>query len=559
MNIILIILAYLYCPDCKKLICDKCKIDSHSTHAEVKDQVLALEEVFLRMKEFIVNFKESYKQIEENSNKINFKLGSDLDEYFEEEKKLIEKDNEFLKKIIDDIKQTEIDRLVVKINSGKDSIKDYMAETKYIKDIYTYCNSNMEKRHESLENFKNNTDVEEKIKILAELQKMSNELQTNNEKIKQVLNKLQSIDNYNVKNILNINKDHTYSIYISKFQRILKLKLEKMKEKLKQESEVNKYLDMEKIKKQLEECKVYKKELNLSSQKNKKIYQAVDDTDTILEFNYEDKTITKQKAVFNNEVLQVLKSNKFPRFARSINIENKLFISGGEINKEVTSVFLEVDENFNVKLNKDMCFKRSGHTLLNISNAKLFAISGAYEERSCEYFDFKDKDNIWKFFPPLKDDRVGPSVMVYNDDIIFCFFGKRFDMGSRKWEFITSVEKINLIGNKHKMWNFIVFKNTITENLVNRAFGGTICLPNNKVLILGGQIFENYELNLCYDSIEIDLEALTISPSSVKVPKKVAFLDSCFYYCNNNVIQFDNVGDIFLYSIVYNEFGYIES
>jgi len=558
LTILLIKLVYLFCQDCNKLICDKCKILSHNDHTEVKDQVLVLNEVFLKLQEYISKFKESYSKIEENSGKINKTLGRELEDFYSEELSIIEQESDDLRVLVKSIKDIEIKRLDIKVKSGREKIKEYMNETEYIKDIFSYCTSNIEKRDSNIENFKNNKDVDEKISILTKMQKMSSELEMKEEKIKVVLTKLQNIENYNVPEILRVNRDHTYNIYTSKLKRILRLKLSKMQEKLASEEQENKYGEMEKVKDQLAVCKVYNQSLNLSNltPKSQIIYQAVDEKKTVLSFNYVEKIIKYNEAKFTENVIRELKCEKFPRFSRCINMNNKLYITGGEIGKEVCSSFLEVDENFNVNLKHIMCSKRSGHSLLNLANKKLYAISGAYGERSCEYYDFDDE--LWKFFPPLKEDRVGASVIVYNDDTLYCFFGKRFNMETKKWDFISTAERVSLLG-RHIMWEYIAFKNSMVENLVNRAFAGTICLPSNKILLIGGQVFENFEYRLCYDAIELDLEQFIIQPSDIKVPKKAAFLDTCFYYCDNNVIQFDNVGDIFLYSIVYNEFGYIES
>ena len=200
---------------------------------------------------------------------------------------------------------------------------------------------------------------------------------------------------------------------------------------------------------------------------------------------------------------------------------------------------------------------RSGHSMINVDNHRLFVVSGAYSEKSCEYYEFSKEK--WTLFPPLNDDRIGSTLLLKNNEVLFCFFGKRYDNTIKKWIFLETVERVNLY-EKYPNWQVILFRNLVSDNVKKRAFSGILTTPNDKIFIVGGQTKDDANnTKICNSVIEVNVEELCISPSDINLPKATTFMDNNFYIFHNNSVQFDVNGNIFFYSLFYKEIWIIET
>jgi hypothetical protein len=273
---------------------------------------------------------------------------------------------------------------------------------------------------------------------------------------------------------------------------------------------------------------------------------------TVNVFEIASKKIVTQAIRFAKDAILAHKTlPEIPLYSRSINILDKLYITGGEIDGQVLNTNIEIDLNtFEAILRKGMDIRRSGHTIVNISNLKLIVLSGSYLEKSCESYDISK--NKWLGLPNVNESRVGASAFVYNGETIYLFFGKRWDSVLRRWVFIDTVERLSLY-EKAMKWNYIYFKSNSATILRQRAFSGLISSSEGKVYLIGGQVIEDGRLSISSDCIEVNMENHIISSCDLKLPRPVSFLESNFYLINGNAIQFDNEGSILLYSSVYDE------
>jgi hypothetical protein len=160
--------------------------------------------------------------------------------------------------------------------------------------------------------------------------------------------------------------------------------------------------------------------------------------------------------------------------------------------------------------------------------------------------------------PILNDDRIGPSLMVLNKSDLLCFFGKRFDVYKKKWEFLESFERTNLF-NRTSFWNKFYMKSKEYNLLLKRSFSGIIACPNERLFIVGGQTFEDGRVQPTSNIIEFDINNFSFMRSNLNMPKATAFVDSNFYFHNANAIQFDNSGSILFYSLIFNEMWNLEN
>jgi hypothetical protein len=161
-------------------------------------------------------------------------------------------------------------------------------------------------------------------------------------------------------------------------------------------------------------------------------------------------------------------------------------------------------------------------------------------------------------FPGLNEDRIGSTLLLKNNEDIFCFFGKKWDISMKKWVFLESVEKVNLY-EKYPKWHLISFRNLISDNLKKRAFAGLLTTPNNKIYILGGQVKDDTSTKPSNNVVEVSIDDLSISPAEINLPKPATFIDSNFYIFHNNNVQFDVYGNIYFYSLFYKEIWIIEN
>jgi hypothetical protein len=169
--------------------------------------------------------------------------------------------------------------------------------------------------------------------------------------------------------------------------------------------------------------------------------------------------------------------NQFSAFCNAL---NKLYISGGEIQKNVITdsfICLDLDEIQNNKFNPtilcNMQRKRYWHSMIYIPEKYIFIIGGP-NEINVELYDIET--NISKIDSQLNVDRCEPSLILVNNKFLYAFFG--FHLYE---SFINSIERCNL-HKRNRKWEMVEYKLSNTTNIA-RAFFGLTYIFNNILLV----------------------------------------------------------------------------
>jgi hypothetical protein len=463
-----------------------------------------------------------------------------------------------MKQIIDQLRDLEIQRLEKFEESAKRKILQFEEEATLTFKIYNNCVQILKNKNNDLEAF-SEWHTDKKIEYLQRIQQKNSEIIEKTGKVEKVLQKLKDSEEGDNFKLLETNKDFSYSITFTKLKMILEKKLRKFENKLKSENCEILLNKMENLKSKKENSKVYYKNLNLKEgfYSTNFLIQPIDMSNMVNVFDVKEKKLSLREVKFKYHK-GLTEVSQFPKFCRSINVRGKLYVIGGETDSSVVNYILEVDiDTLEARIKKGMEHRRAAHTLVNINNSSIIAISGAYGEKTCENYNIEK--NYWSSIPSVKQDRIGASALVYSGETIYLFFGKRYDTTLRKWEFIDNVERINLY-EKYAQWHIIDFKATSLDVSKMRAFSSLIGCPNDKIILIGGQTIEDEEnVKLTENVLELDIEKQTIKVSEIVSPKESCFIDSNFYFFNSDAINFNNEGSIIMYSVVFNEMWYLEN
>ena len=162
------------------------------------------------------------------------------------------------------------------------------------------------------------------------------------------------------------------------------------------------------------------------------------------------------------------------------NALNKLYISGGEIQKDViTDSFMcldldEIQKNiFNPTILCKLQVKRYWHSMIYIPEKYIFIIGGP-NEINVELYNIET--NISRIDSQLNVDRCEPSLILVNNKFLYAFFG--FHLYE---SFINSIERCNL-HKKNRNWEMVQYKLSNTTNIA-RAFFGLTYIFNNILLV----------------------------------------------------------------------------
>jgi hypothetical protein len=551
--------AYLFCSSCERLICDKCKIFEHQTHKQIIDQALYLDAYYIKLKQVQLKFQNLFAQTKLiNYQQLTKEMEIKLTDYIETEKQETIKLAEEMKNYIYKIRDLEIRRLENFALSGFKKIQNLNNEAQLVFKIYNICQDDLSSKENDLDEF-STLSIDDKIEFLKKIQKKTSELSGNSSRIEKVIEKFRNMHDHDIYKLLAANKDFSYSTHFEKLKSIFFKKIKKIESKVNAQNATILIDNMEELKFKSEKSKIYNKYINLDygEKSISKIFQPIDTTSSINIFDIKEKRIY-EKCVNFPDTLEKSEINFFPKFCRSINIQGKLYVTGGETYNKILNNLFEVDcESLEVNELSRMIGHRVSHTLVNLCNIKIIAISGAYGETSCEQYEIQT--DTWTHLPSVNQDRIGAAALVYCSESIYLFFGKKYDSENSGWTYIETIEKLDLYVSYPK-WYEVNLKSISLD--VNRqlAFCGLIAAPNEKIYLVGGQAVVNYNIQLSEIVMELDLEKQTIGVSnSILLPKLSYFIDNNFYFYNFNAINLDNEGTGFIYSVIFKEMWQISA
>ena len=198
----------------------------------------------------------------------------------------------------------------------------------------------------------------------------------------------------------------------------------------------------------------------------KYICQPIEGTDEILIYTVNIETITRKQVEF-----RTFTSKTFPIKCAWFNLNNKLYITGGYINNQITEQFLRYDPIRNsIERLHDLPEKRCNHTMISDDNNNLYLVGGnttiisKYNINEEKWTKLNGKLSITRFHP----------ILYIRNNFLYVFFGNNmFD------SYVNSVEKGNLIGNN----DFTVIKNAN----YNLAYSTIIPGDKDSIFIIGGK------------------------------------------------------------------------
>lgn len=201
--------------------------------------------------------------------------------------------------------------------------------------------------------------------------------------------------------------------------------------------------------------------------------------------------------------------------------------------------------NYRLIKASEMVFARAGHALLGVAPSMVMAFSGTEGNKTCEIFHFET--NKWEEIANLNHYRIDPSVMVYKN-FVYIFFGLEYNKDTKKYNFLSSIERLNLMNTQTSEWEFVTPKYSDPElyRSIPRSLCGLVIKGNSSsiVYLCGGQVEKNIFSN---DVIEYNFESNTLNATDKKLVKPCGFLQQNFLYLFKIGVNFDINGDVHYY------------
>jgi hypothetical protein len=225
----------------------------------------------------------------------------------------------------------------------------------------------------------------------------------------------------------------------------------------------------------------------------KYICQPIEGTDEILIYTVNIETITRKQVKFGT-----LTSKTFPEKCSWFNLDNKLYISGGYINNQMTEQFLRYDPIRNtIERLHDLPEKRQSHTMISDDNNNLYLVGGntniisKYNINEEKWTNLKGKLLITRFHP----------IVYIKNNFLYVFFGN--NMFSN---YVNSVEKGSLNGNS----DFTI----INRANYNLAYSTIIPGDKDSIFIIGGKGDVKESIKYNFSTNEFSSSPFTLSESA---------------------------------------------
>ena len=271
------------------------------------------------------------------------------------------------------------------------------------------------------------------------------------------------------------------------------------------------------------------------------IYIACFNSQSIISFSISQKT----KTIKNIDFPQILPTNHFLNYSRSLNVNGLLYINGGF--DEVLKNSYKTHLIYNPKSNKlvqgqDMIYGHGAHSIMFIPPNYIVAVSGSSTAK-CERYDISN--NTWVEIAEVNYHRQNSSMFFHNEQHIYIFGGLRYDTNKNDFRYVDTVERIDIgFGDysPNQKWEIIP---TIkgSENIkIDKSAMSVIPIHHNKILLVGGIDKDN---NFSDDVILFDFEKSEFTfCDDLRLEKKTCFPGKSFLFKGQSAYQFDNEGDV---------------
>ena len=558
---------YLFCTHCRKLICDECV--SYDYFEEENENDLHKE----AMTNDVVSVAISHQMKRETFKYNKTTIDSTIEEKVKGMKKEIEDLICKINKEDDDVMK-ELQRELKKYRKEEKENSDAMKKSalEYIEEFMSDVNDNVK----MIEKMKyGSSEIKDDIALKTFVMMKENEdIVANHNKIEEIKKNIDNINLLSPAVLLQKNVINTFKQTLLKLIMIIKNKIIYLHNK---NSNIDYYSDiLDKLRsfslsKQHNNTdsvsSSYNPTLNLSSSNITTLYTPIDNTNLLQAYDISTHTFTYLPISFPSTI------KCFPKFSRSVTYQSNLvYISGGELNNVPLNTLIAVNtEARSSSVCQSMLKAHSGHSFVNIGG-NLLVLSGAYGNKTCEMYNVQK--GMWKAIARMNIDRVGPGVLVYDSNVIYIFFGKRWDYQREQWVFIDSVEKYD-INKAFSDWQMIEYKNNnfIPRNILLRAFCAVCSCPNEKNYIIGGQIMNDGKVEGCREIIEVTAcfnksyiefrkcinEDNKEENKEMRIEYGALYMNSFFYIDSSMAFNFDMKGNVTQFSFINNEFNIIDN
>ena len=225
--------------------------------------------------------------------------------------------------------------------------------------------------------------------------------------------------------------------------------------------------------------------------------------------------------IFSDGVKNFLKESAW------VNFKNKLYITGGENENNISSNIFFIYDTIKSKLIRgpNLINPHSSHTLIASDNY-IYSIGG--KDKICEKFSFKN--NTWILLPSLIYIQKYPILYIYQN-YLYSFFGL-----NEYNEIIDTIQRLNL-NNPNAKWEEFPY---IRNGVDCKFYGAGIIKVNDDELYFLGGIDNN---GLRNNVIHFNFKNKTFNKALLILEEKVAFKESFLLKIKKDIYGNFSIGE----------------
>lgn len=260
--------------------------------------------------------------------------------------------------------------------------------------------------------------------------------------------------------------------------------------------------------------------------------------------NKQVKTLKLENSFFNDQ------SNTFtlyPDNCRYVNLGFSVLITGGYINKNVTSncylvmVTQKSDSSYDQSIlpYANMIEARERHNIINLPNRNQILVCSGFFNNNAEITSMNNPS--WKQLPKMNEVRANATLSYVNKRLVYCLGG--FKINNKTGIYHNSAEFLDL-DNLGNGWKNIDFSN-LNKHIKMSAMG--IIDLGEKLLLCGGYDGSLYREDVSSIEFEEDGKIKSYQNFNAKLPGSYIFLHNGFVRMQNCSYNYDLAMNVICY------------
>jgi len=246
--------------------------------------------------------------------------------------------------------------------------------------------------------------------------------------------------------------------------------------------------------------------------------------------------------------------NTYPELAKFINLGEGIFLTGGNINKQLTpncyTILVDYDPNSKKYIQSIMPYsnmneKRDRHNIIYIESRSIVVVCCGISNNKAEMTDMNK--GTWDNLPALSEIRSNATMACVNERFVYCFGG--FKPQNKEGSYLNSYEYIDM-NNTSAGWVFEDFKKFAPASLSLSAIG-VIRMNQNTIFFCGGYDGTNYLSDVT--QVTFDLEKGSIAShekvKNAKLPSVHIFMQNSFGMNGDFACNFDLYANLISYNV----------